>query len=278
MPRKKRSKQKPHNNEKEPRGASEIEKATLSISDIIQIIMAILTVFSLIGVVLTLREMQTDRNAAYKPTILMNASDFNISWDSNGEEDWLVSLPDKSNSSYKINADGSITGTVDIPVNIFPNNGLESFTVVNLGVGAAKDIYFEWDQTNLSRLSNYLAECNPSKENFCTFGESAVFSFDKGLVVTDIDSGFRLMYMLPNAVETYTLPLPTAYSVLIHEIMKCNSLPEHMYIVLYAEYSDVQNNSIKDAFYITINRTGFKSAEDNSGSAIYQLTPTLLVE
>lgn len=278
MPRKKRGKQKPHNNEKEPRGASEIEKATLSISDIIQIIMAILTVFSLIGVVLTLREMQADRNAAYKPTILMNASDFNISWDSNGEEDWLVSLPDKSNSSYKINADGSITGTVDIPVNIFPNNGLESFTVVNLGVGAAKDIYFEWDQTNLSRLSNYLAECNPSKENFCTFGESAVFSFDKGLVVTDIDSGFRLMYMLPNAVETYTLPLPTAYSVLIHEIMKCNSLPEHMYIVLYAEYSDVQNNSIKDAFYITINRTGFKSAEDNSGSAIYQLTPTLLIE
>ena len=278
MPRKKRGKQKPHNNEKEPRGASEIEKATLSISDKIQIIMAILTGFSLIGVVLTLREMQTDRNAAYKPTILMNASDFNISWDSNGEEDWLVSLPDKSNSSYKINADGSITGTVDIPVNIFPNNGLESFTVVNLGVGAAKDIHFEWDQTNLSRLSNYLAECNPSKENFCTFGESAVFSFDKGLVVTDIDSSFRLMYMLPNAVETYTLPLPAAYSVLIHEIMKCNSLPEHMYIVLYAEYSDVQNNSIKDAFYITINRTSFKSAEDNSGSTIYQLAPTLLIE
>lgn len=277
MPRKKRSKQKPHNNEKKC-GASEIEKATLSTSDKIQIIMAILTIFSLIGVVLTLREMQTDRNAAYKPTILMNASDFNISWDSNGEEDWLVSLPDKSNSSYKVNDDGSITGTISLPVNIFPNNGLENFTVVNLGVGAAKDIYFEWDQNNLSRLSNYLTECNPSKADFCTVGESAVFSFDKGLVVTDIDSGFRLMYMLPNAVETYTLPLPTAYSVLIHEIMKCNSLPEHMYIVLYAEYSDVQNNSIKDAFYITINRTGFKSAEDNSGSAIYQLTPTFLIE
>ena len=50
MPRKKRGKQKPHNNEKEPRGVSEIEKATLSISDKIQIIMAILTGFSLIGV------------------------------------------------------------------------------------------------------------------------------------------------------------------------------------------------------------------------------------
>ena len=185
-------------------------------------------------------------------------------------------MPDTSNSNHKVNDDGRITGTISLPVNVFPNNGLENFTVVNLGVGAAKDIYFEWDQDNLSRLCNYLTECNPSKADFCTVGESAVFSFDKGLVVTDIDNGVRLMYMLPNATETYTLPLPTAYSVLIHEIMKCTSLPEHMYIVLYAEYSDVQNNTAKDAFYITIKRTGFEGAGDNSGSAKYQLVPTLL--
>ena len=40
--------------------------------------------------------------------------------------------------------------TISLPVNIFPNNGVESFTAINLGVGAAKDIYFEWDQNNLS--------------------------------------------------------------------------------------------------------------------------------
>lgn len=45
MPSKKRGKQEPHNNEKEPRGASESEKTTLSTSDKIQIIMAILTIF-----------------------------------------------------------------------------------------------------------------------------------------------------------------------------------------------------------------------------------------
>lgn len=276
MPRKKRGKQKPLKYAKDFYRASESKKAPLSASDKIQIVMAILTFFSLIGVVLTLREMQADRNAAYKPAILMNASDFSISWDSNGEENWSVSLPDTSNSNHKVNDDGRITGTISLPVNVFPNNGLENFTVVNLGVGAAKDIYFEWDQDNLSRLFNYLTECNPSKADFCTVGESAVFSFDKGLVVTDIDNGVRLMYMLPNATETYTLPLPTAYSVLIHEIMKCTSLPEHMYIVLYAEYSDVQNNTAKDAFYITIKRTGFEGAGDNSGSAKYQLVPTLL--
>ncbi len=151
----------------------------------------------------------------------MNASEFSISWDSNGKENWSISLSDTLSSSHKFNDDGSITGTISLLVKIFPNNGLENFTVVNLGVGSAKDIYFEWDQNNLFRLSNHLTECNPSKADFCTVGESAVFSFDKGVVVTDIDSGFRLMYMLPNTVETYTLPLPAAYPVLIHEIMKC---------------------------------------------------------
>lgn len=38
--------------------------------------MAIFAFLSLIGVLLTLKEMQAERNAAYNPTILMNASDF----------------------------------------------------------------------------------------------------------------------------------------------------------------------------------------------------------
>ena len=76
MPRKKRGKQKPLKYAKDFYRASESKKAPLSASDKIQIVMAILTFFSLIGVVLTLREMQADRNAAYKPAILMNASDF----------------------------------------------------------------------------------------------------------------------------------------------------------------------------------------------------------
>lgn len=276
MASKKCYRKKPLNSTKGFLGAAEKRKPPLPPSDIIQIVIAMFTFFSLIGVVFTLREMQADRNAAYKPTILMNATEYTISWDSDGNEDWLASLPNEPNSSYKVNDDGSVSGTISLPVNIFPNNGMENFTVVNIGVGAAKDIYFEWDKNNLSRLSDYLIDCDPSKYDFCSFGESAVFSFDKGLVVTDIDSNVRLMYMLPNASETYTLPLPTAYSVLIHEIMKCSSLPEHMYIVLYAEYSDVQGKSTRDAFLVTLNRSYYEGSKDNSGSATYQLTPTLL--
>lgn len=249
-----------------------------SVSDKIQVITAIFTFLSLLGVIFTLSEMRKDRDAAYKPSVLMNAADFQVSWNSKGEEEWLLSLPNESNSSYEVSEDGSITGTYSLPVNIFPDNELENFTVVNVGVGTARDVYFEWDQNNLSRLSAYLAECNPSKSNFGTFGKSAAFSFDERLVVTDLDRSVRLMYMLPGAQETYTLSLPMAYSILIHEIMKCGSFPRDAYIILYAHYSDIQGKNIDDIFYITLNRKYYSCAIDSSGTAAYQLAPALHVE
>ena len=274
-PRKKSEKQK-NKKVKVVSSGSGKTKAFISTSDVVQIIMAILTFLSLVGVILTLREMQKDRDTAYKPTILINPIDFQIAWNANGEEEWLSSLPDESNNSYTVNGDGSITGTIHLPVNIFPDDGLESFTVVNIGIGAAKDIYFKWDENNIQYLCDYLAECDPSKTEFCTFGESAAFSFDERIVVTDVDRDIRLMYMLPEAKETYTIPLPTAYSVLIHEIMKCTALAEPPHIILYAEYSDVQGKSIRDVFYVVINRAYYEIAADNSGNASYQFTTTLL--
>lgn len=119
------------------------------LSDMIQIFMAVIACLSFIGVLLTLNEMRKDRDAAYKPAVLMNATNFQISWDANGEENWLLSLPKKSDGNYEVNEDGSITGTFSLPVNIFPNGELESFTAVNIGIGTARDICFEWDQNNL---------------------------------------------------------------------------------------------------------------------------------
>lgn len=253
-------------------------KVCFSVSDIIQIFIAFFSFLSFLGVIWTLHEMQKDRNAAYKPTILMNATDYKISWNASGEEEWVSSLPNELNSSYEVNADGSITGTGSFSVSVFPENGFESFAVVNIGVGAAKDVYFEWDDNNISYLCKYLAECDPAKSNFCIYGKSATFSFDKRIVVTDIDRSVRLMYMLPEATEEYTLPLPTAYTILIHEIMKYPALPEPPHIILYAEYSDVQGKSNRDIFYVTINRTFYQNATDNSGNASYQLTPAILTK
>ena len=251
-------------------------KIQLSISDIIQITVVIISLCSFIGVICTLREMQKDRDAAYRPTILMNPEEYQISWNSSKEEEWLSSLPDEPHNTYEINEDGSVSGTGSIPMNIFPENELEGFTVVNVGVGVSKDIHFKWDDSNIENLSEYLSKCDPTKSEFCTSGKSVAFSFEDRVVITDIDRDTKLMYMLADASETYTIPLPMAYSILIHEIMKTNMLEELPYIILSAEYTDIQGKAIKDYFYVTIQRTFYQTNEDGSGSATYQLNPTAL--
>jgi len=265
-------------NSKKAPSKPEQKEFPFPLSDIIQMVMAFMAFLSFIGVLLTLNEMRKDRDAAYKPSVLMNAADFQITWNTSGEENWVSSLPNESDSSYEISEDGSITGTYSLPVNIFPNGKLESLTAVNIGVGTARDVCFEWDGNNLLLLSDYLTECNPSKSGFCAFGKSVAFSFDERLIVTDLAHSTRLMYMLPDATETYTLSLPMAYSILIHEIMKCPALPENLHIILYAEYFDIQGKHSMDTIDIAINRIYYESKLDGSGTASYQLTPTLLIE
>lgn len=249
--------------------------SVVSASDVIQIIIAIFTLFSVILTFCTIREMRIDRIAAYKPTVLINSVDYTISWNSNNEEEWLSSLPNNTNNSYIINEDGSITGGIHIPVSFFPD-GLECFSAVNIGVGAAEDIVFEWNNNNLSALSTYLSVQNPAMDEFVTFGKSAVFTYGERMIITNSNSDVRLLYMLPNAIETYALPLPTAYSILIHEIIKYPLLDELPRIFLAAHYYDVQGKENTSDFIITINRTSYMQNQDGSGSATYQMTPTLL--
>lgn len=251
-------------------------KIALSVPDIIQIAMIVISFLSFLGVVCTLGEMKKDREAAYKPTILMNPESYDVSWNSNKEEEWLSSLPNKPYSDYKINEDGSISGTGSIPINIFPENALESFTVVNIGVGAAKNIRFSWDKNNIDNLFNYLSKCDLTRSEFCIYDKSVAFMFEDRVVVTDIDHDIKLMYMLADAEETYVLPLPISYSILIHEIIKTDMLEELPYIILYAEYTDVQGKTINDCFFIKIQRTSYTVDEDDSGFATFQLNPEVL--
>lgn len=249
----------------------------LSIADKINIVMAILTLLSVVGVFFTIHEMRKDRDAAYKPAILMNPIEFEISWNEDGEEEWFTSLPGEGESSVDVDEHGEMIGTIKIPMTIFRENGLETFSVVNIGVGAARDIVFEWDENNVQNLKEYLIERDSSKADFCLEGQSVVFSIGDRIVMTDKPQGNRLMYMLPNAEETYILALPTAYSVLVHEIVKNADLGENLpHLVLYVDYTDVQGKNMQDAFCIWIQRTFYEVNPDGSGFATYQLVPQLL--
>lgn len=65
------------NSKKAPR-KSEQKELSIPLSDKIQIVTAFIALLSFFGVLLTLNEMRKDRDAAYKPAVLMNATDFQI--------------------------------------------------------------------------------------------------------------------------------------------------------------------------------------------------------
>lgn len=253
-------------------------KSGIQISDYINIMIAFLTFLSVIGVFLTLVEMRKDRDAAYKPSILMNPKNFEITWNSSGEEAWAEAFSSSNipEHSYTTQLDGTVNGTIKLPMTLFTGGELESFTVVNIGVGAAKQITFSWDETNIESLSEYLVEYNPDKKDFCNSGKSFSCSINHYIYITDLPEDSALMYMLPESSQTYTLPLPVSYSILIHEIIKSNMGSVSPRIVLKVTYSDIQDKQSEDFFIISIIRTSYTSNKDGSGSATYQLVPTYL--
>lgn len=253
-------------------------KSSIQISDYINITIAFLTFLSVVGVFLTLVEMRKDRDAAYKPSILMNPKNFEITWNSNGEEPWAeeFSSANSPEHSYTTQLDGTVNGTIKLPITLFTRGELESFAVVNIGVGSAKQLTFSWDETNIESLTEYLVEYNPNKKNFCSLGKSFSCSINHCIYITDLPEDSALMYMLPESSQTYTLPLPVSYSILIHEIIKSNMGSVSPRIVLKVTYSDIQDKQSEDFFLISIVRTSYTSNKDGSGSATYQLVPTYL--
>lgn len=248
----------------------------MSLADKINISIAVISALSVLFALITVIEMKKDRKLAYKPTVLINLSEFEFVWDSNGNENWMESMVRSSTEKIEYNEDGTFEGTINIPIKVMSESGLENVTTVNVGVGNARDIIFEWDKKNINRLNEYLIKCNVQKKQFMCIEKSVVFSFDDGVVMTDIPNKYGLMYMISNADETYNIPVPMAYTILIHEIIKTKNYGEDIpYLLLFAKYNDVLGNKIEDAFLIQIAPKFFKEDETGSGRAIFKLIPAL---
>lgn len=248
----------------------------ITLSDVINVIMALLTLISVIGVFKTISEMKKDREAAYMPAVLMNPTEYTISWDSAGNEPWLEFDSTQNNLTSGTAEDGSYSASFTIPMQLFTDNGIEKLSLVNAGVGTARDLVLSWDSNNTQRLIDYLVQYNPEKVSFCHAGKSVSFEFDSGIVITDVEKDTCLTYLLPNASETYSIAFPMHYSLLIHEIIKCNNFGETPpTLFLHATYSDVHGNNTHDIFCITVKKLEFMQDPSGAGHATYQLIPLL---
>ena len=249
----------------------------IELSDKINIVLAVISFVSLVLVGVTVHEMIVDRKSAYRPTILINPIELEFSWDANGKEEWVVSSKVESSQSYDEN--GALTGTVSVPMTILPNDGLEKFSAVNVGVGIAKEVVFEWGTKNAQDLNDFLVQCDSTKKDFFQMKESASFSYEEGLVITDIPNNTRLMYMLADAEETYSMYLPSVYSLLIHETIKTNNHNNKFPpLLLSASFYDIQGNKYTEVFLIQIQKTFYEEDETGAGKARYRLVPAISQE
>ena len=250
------------------------EEKTMSLADKINIAIAEISALSVLFAMITVVEMKKDRKAAYKPAVLINPIECEFTWDSNGNEIWMESMAYNSTEKIEFNEDGTLEGTINIPIKAISESGLEKITTVNAGVGNARDVVFEWDKDNLKKLKEYLIKCNEQKKEFMHIDKSVVFTFNDGLVMADVPSKYGLMYMISNASETYDIPVPTAYSILIHEIIKTKKYDEDLpYLFLTAKYYDVLGNKIEDVFLVQIKPKFIKEDEAGGGKAIFHLIP-----
>lgn len=250
----------------------------MSIGDWINSIIALFTFISLILVGWSIIEMRRDRDAAYRPSLLMNPVEYSVTWNDEGEEPWLSSS-DTEEESIEIQEDGTIQGSTTIPMTLFPDDGLEAMSVVNIGVGTAKDIVFTWNEENIELLTNQLLKINPEKQDFCLVDQNITFLINDHIIVTDIPTPYQLMYMLPDAEQEYKLPIPTPYTILIHEILKesdGNISDEFIHFSLDIEYKDVQGKKFTNTCLFYVKRVFSEDDLDNENSVTYQLVPDLL--
>lgn len=263
---------------------SPISEKKWSISDKINVFMAVLSLISVLVAAWTVHEMKIDRDAAYSPNILINPIDVTFSWDKDGIESWVNTDGDNSNFTITQNEDGSYSGTIKIQ--LLTSGAFYSLPMANIGVGSAKNITFMWDSGNAKRLIDTLLEYDPSKSDFCEIGEnSATFLYgDSYIVQVNNEQLCNLMYMLP-ATETdedYSLPFPELYTILIQEIIKTALFRDSYsnngpHLFLTVSYDDIIGESYEEIIMIQLKRIYYSEAEDGAGSASYQLIPAYAI-
>ena len=252
----------------------------ISIGDWINSIIALFTFISLILVGWSIVEMRRDRDAAYRPSLLMNPVEYSVTWNDEGEEPWLSSSDTQvEEESIEAQEDGTVNGSITIPMTLFPDDGLETMSVVNIGVGTAKDIIFTWNEENIELLTDQLLKINPEKQDFCLVDQSITFLINDHIIATNIPTPYQLMYILPDAEQEYKLPIPTPYTILIHEILKesnGNISDEFIYFSLDIEYKDIQGKKFTDTWLFYVKRIFSEDDLDNENSVTFQLVPELL--
>lgn len=219
----------------------------------IEILTGFSTVVSAIIVVLTLYEMQVQRNNAYMPDIIFETVSVNVSW---GDSEKLNDYDSIVGEATEVNP-----SSVHIPVR-------------NIGVGVAKKISFTISDENFISWLSLFNKLNPESQYTYTKNGSMLSVFN-GNTQISFNSDYRdeKTFLLPNAEEIYEFTIPMQYTILLQKIFSTRNaepvdIPD---LEIWVSFEDVQGVTYDKAISLAIEDYFFTQDSDGNGMATYQI-------
>lgn len=211
-------------------------------------------IFSILSVILiysTLKEMQTQRDYAYRPEIVFETKQVDIEW---GDKNALKNPLIQSNSEV--------------------NPSSISLNTYNIGVGAAKNLRFSLDYTSFVRLIKYLKDVDARNSYEYSIQDNTFDITINGKKNFSFSCNYEVdkLYLLPNAEESFVFNIPVQYTKLIEKIFevhdKALAIPD---IKLNLEYTDVQGKNYTKQILLMIKPAIISSDKCGSGCASYNV-------
>ena len=229
------------------------------------IVEIVISLVSTVLVLLTLFEMQEDRNAAYRPDVSFSDTTVAITW-----EDMSTEEPSESFSTVEPEED-SISTLYDSLSESYAFNAPTELQMYNIGVGTAKDVTLKWDhEANVAAFikafSNY-ENVNVSLQGNILYVESPSLSFGQGVGTERIAE-----FMLSSTEESHNVTFPYAYSFLIRELLSRAPIESDFpTFSLVITYSDVQNKTYSKELTVTVENLLYAPGTSGSGLCLYNL-------
>lgn len=218
-----------------------------------EILTGFATVISAIIVLLTLREMQIQRNNAYMPEIIFETVSAPFSWGTPQNLDVYGSLID---DETELNP-----SSIKIPVR-------------NIGVGVAKKISITITDDNYISWLSLFNKLNPENQyTYTRNGSMLTISNGTTQIVFNADYQIEKTFLLPNAEEIYEVVIPIQYTKLLQEIssIRSTTLVKIPSLEVNVSFEDVQGIAYNKKISLNIESYFLTSDSDGNGMAIYQI-------
>lgn len=222
-----------------------------------KVIEIVISVISIVFVLFTLFEMKAERDAAYRPEIVIEDPFIALSWDDNG-------LPVENEDAERM-----LSYYVDeskASVNHFPQ-----ISIYNIGVGTARDVTIKWDKTNLDSFIAFFQ--NNSAVNVKIDGGLLVIDKNGHTKGTGLPTTEKIEYLLNSSSDYSSIYIPFVYYELLSEAL-LNSPDAPLLIPqigLTINYMDIQGQKYEKEISLSYDVLFSLRSPDGSGYCIGKL-------